>query len=417
MIPKVHKLYLFWMTPCPRLRPLEMFPADVDGERVLCLRDPSGLTEGMAFLPPPAVLVVSLCDGSRTRADVAREFHRRTGRRISEAQVASILDQLDEALFLETPRFLDHRRAIHEAFRAAPLRPAAHAGASYPDAPAELATLLDGHLRAAAGAGDACPPAAVVAPHIDFARGGRVYGRAWAPVAAAGGPAPDLVVVFGTDHNGIEQPFTLTRKSYDTPLGALETDGALVDALAREAGGEALFAEELHHRGEHSIEFQAVWLRHLFGGSAPPILPVLCGSVHRSVAARTSPRAGAPVRRFLEALRTLTAGRRVLVVAGADLAHVGPRFGDGPFGAAELAEVERADRAALAAAATGDAEGFFAAVAAVEDRYRVCGTSAIYATLALGEGTTRRGELLAYEHCPADEKPESFVTIAAVAVR
>src|SRR5262249_41466862 len=172
---------------------------------------------------------------------------------------------------------------------------------------------------------------------------------------------PALIFVCGTDHNGNDHPFTLTRKDYETPLGAVPTDVALVDEIEARVGAETLFADELHHRSEHSIEFQAVWLRRAYGAAPPPVLPVLCGSrpprPRRPFLCGRSPPAAARGERpaaapraagFLEALARGTAGRRVLVVAGADLAHVGPRFGDGPMLAPDRRRVEDADRAALA---------------------------------------------------------------------
>src|SRR6185295_10849844 len=134
--------------------------------------------------------------------------------------------------------------------------------------------------------------------------------------------------------------------------------------LARAAGGDVLFGDEIHHRTEHSIEFQAVWLRHVYGASSPPVLPVLCGSLHRSVEQKRSPRQDPGVRDFLDALVKLTKGKRVLVLAGADLGHVGPRFGDEPWAVdgPEVRTLEESDRRCMDAAARGDAEGFFSAI-------------------------------------------------------
>jgi hypothetical protein len=419
---------------CPRLRPIELFPTEIDGRRVVCLRDPAGLSEQLAFVPNAAVVILSLCDGRRTAADVAHAATRRLGATVDERQVRELLDQLDEALLLDTPRFHAHARRLLEEFRAAPLRAATHAGQSYPGDRTRLVRLLDRHLdearrRAAGdggpGRGDGKGPAGIVAPHIDFTRGAPVYGDAYAPLADAA-PVLDLVVVFGTDHVGTRQPFTLTRKSYDTPLGATSTDVGLVDALARRLGEDALFEEEFHHRQEHSLEFQAVWLKHVLGDRLPPLLPVLCGPFGECAAGRV-PDARDAVRAFVEALRDELGDRRVLVIAGADLAHVGPRFGDPPFDAARCAEVEAADRRALAAVDLVDPDGFWNAVAIENDRFRVCGLSPIYSTLAMlaspGGRTGRRGisgELLGYAQCPADDGdgdgPTSWVSIAASAL-
>jgi AmmeMemoRadiSam system protein B len=256
--------------------------------------------------------------------------------------------------------------------------------------------------------------AALVAPHIDYQRGGHMYARAYATLPV---DPPELVIVFGTDHNGTEHPFTLTRKPFATPLGDVATDVALVDSLAARVRDPAsLFADELHHRGEHSIELQAVWLRRVYGDATPPVLPVLCGSLHRAIADGGSPNRVDPrVPEMLELLAGVVAGRRTLIIAGADLAHVGPRFGDD---VAFLDEgrrvVARADHAALDAVVAGDAESFFGAVAAERDRFRICGLAPIYHTLALAPG--RRGTLLGYDQCLADDDGASFVSIAAVAI-
>jgi AmmeMemoRadiSam system protein B len=402
---------------CPRLRPLEIFPTELDGRRVLCLRDPAGLTDRVAFLPGAAVAILSACDGQRTAAEVAAAAAARLGTPVAEEQVHELLDQLDDGLFLDTPRFRAHHRALLDEFRAAPVREHSLAGASYAGDAEELTAFLDAQLEGARGrartAAAAPPPAGLIAPHIDFARGGPVYGDAYLPLVGATG-AYDLVVVFGTDHNGVRHPFTLTRKSYATPLGIVPTDVALVDALAGDlapADAEALFDDEFHHAREHSIEFQAVWLRHVFGAAVPPMLPVLCGPFSE---ANPGARVKSRVRGFLAALRAHTAGRRVLVIAGADLAHVGPRFGDAPFRKPECDVLAAADRRALGRIATGDADGFYDAIVGDGDRFKVCGTSPIYATLALLEDAPRHGDLLSYDQCPADDGPISWVSIAAM---
>ncbi len=386
-----------------------MFPAHVEGEDVFCLRDPTGLAPKVAVLPRAAAFAAALCDGSRSVEDVIDELKRRVGVEVGIPEVQGLLDQLDEGLFLDSERFAAHQVALREEFRATSVRACALAGASYPDDPAELARYLGAQAKA-----QVTPRSTevLIAPHIDFHRGGSLYSLAYGALPAE---PPELVIVFGTDHNGTRHPFTLTRKRYDTPFGAVETDVDLVDHLAGHAGGERLFADEFHHKNEHSLEFQAVWLRHTFGERTPPMLPILCGSLHRHVAARTSPRSELDVAGFLTTLAAAVAGKRVLVIAAADLAHVGPRFGDRPMTAEDRKIIETADSVALAAAGRGDAEGFFAAVAAEKDRFRVCGLAPIYHAFALAGKTDRKGELLAYAQCSADEKDASFVSIAALA--
>lgn len=390
----------------PRLRSLEIFPVEIDGQSLVCFRDQSGLIDGALVMQHPAAVIAMLCDGARELDDIAVEFERATGVAVSREQVAQLVDALDESLLLHGPRVEARRLDLEAEFRAAALRSAQHAGGAYPGDPAELRASLEGWRAHVAGEPPpptlrpvAGSPAVLVSPHIDYERGCHTYARAYRALDDA---PPDLVVVFGTDHVGVDHCFTLTRKAFATPLGEVPVEADLVDGLAARLGPR-LFADELHHRGEHSIELQAVWLRHLWGERTPPMLPVLCGPVRR-----------AEMRPFLTALRELTAARRVLVVAGADLAHVGPRFGDEPVARAGKEEVEAADREALAAAVRGDADGFYGSIARINDRFRVCGLSPIYAALAFaGAG---RGALLDYAQCPADDGFTSMVTIAALAL-
>jgi len=106
---------------------------------------------------------------------------------------------------------------------------------------------------------------------------------------------------------------------------------ALVETLAEVLGPQNAFAEEVHHAHEHSIELAAVWLHFVRGGRPVALLPILCGSFGGFVAGERDPAMHEPFDAMLKALRASIGSRRALVVAAADLAHVGPAFGD-PYG-------------------------------------------------------------------------------------
>jgi AmmeMemoRadiSam system protein B len=220
-----------------------------------------------------------------------------------------------------------------------------------------------------------------VVPHIDYRRGAAGYARAYRALAATDA---DLLVVFGTAHASPPHLFTLTRLDYDTPLGPVETDRAVVDALSRALGEEELFADELAHRDEHSCELQMPWLRHVLGQRRFTAVPVLCSTVShlRDAAAATG--------RFLSALARAVEGRRVCFVAAADLAHVGPRYGDlRPPTPGELSALEAEDRRTLAFVEAGDADGFHRDAVRDDARRRLCGVAPIYAALRASGGAAR----------------------------
>lgn len=290
------------------------------------------------------------------------------------------------------------------------LRPPSCAGSVYPEDPAALRAALDGWLGLPASAraardGRAAParskgPSLVVSPHVDYPRGARAYAHAARALAATDA---DLFVVFGTAHETPPHLFTLTRRSYATPLGPVATDRAAVEDIAGDVGEREVLGSEPFHDGEHSVELQLVLLRYLV---ARPFvaLPVLCSSISHL------PDPAPFTARFLAALARAVRGRRVCYVAGADLAHVGPLYGDRRAPTpAEVARVEEDDRRTLAFLAKGDAGGFHADAVRDDARRRLCGTAPIYAALrASGRGAA----LLHYERWTDGRDSVSFAAAA-----
>ncbi len=400
----------------PKLRPVEAFPVEAGGRKGIALRDPSGFTESVLVLPVPLLDIVSLFDGEHTLLDIQEVFMRRRGELLPSERLQEILGTLDEHGFLDSPGFARRREAIEAAFRASPARPAVHAGSAYAGEPEALRQQVEGffaHPDGPGPTGEADRSAEVrglVAPHIDFHRGGPIY--AWAYRELARRSDADLFVIVGTCHAGMPDPFALTLKSFETPLGPAPVDREFAEALGRRYGHD-LLGSELAHRAEHSIEFQAVLLRYLFGGRRDfTVVPLLASFLHESPALGKDPEADARVPRFFDALRgaIATSKRRVCLIAGADLAHVGPRFGDPePVGPAALARVEREDRAMLEAVTAVDPAAFYESVARDGDGRRICGLSPIYTLLrCLPPG---RGRLLRYAQWP---DPQGTVTFASV---
>lgn len=400
----------------PRLRPVDAFPAEIRGERVLCLRDPTQYSPAVVSVPPETAAILGLFDGQHSLLDIQEAFARRFGTLLFREQLLGIIRSLDEHLLLESRRFARHRATVEEEYRRASRRSARLAGKSYPSDPAALRQQLQGFFIAPEGPGSSPPSpsapqlAGLVVPHIDFTRGGPCY--AWGYRELEGAPPADRWIILGTVHTPIGQAFALTRKDFETPLGVVETDQEFVDRLLGRAGDQYL-EDELAHRGEHSIEFQAVFLRHVTAAERPVrIVPVLCGSLQACVEERRSPAQAQGVEAFLAALHETMAdlGGRTMVMASADLAHVGPRFGDPrPMTPGQLREVADADREMVAAVEAGDAEGFFRVVAHDGDRRRICGLPPIYAALRALPGAW--GRLIRYSQWP---DPQGTVTFAAI---
>lgn len=395
----------------PRLRLVDIRPLMHEGRRLLMLRDPLHLREEAVLLAPEAWPVLLLCDGTKTPGAICGTLRRQYGIDLAQSLIDELIAVLDSAYLLENARFRAARARVQAEYRAAPFRPPALAGAGYPADPDALAALLQGYFDAEPDVDPASDAGrGLLSPHIDYTRGYSVYARTWKRAAPMIQSA-DLVVLIGTDHFGSE-PISLTRQHYATPFGMLPTDLAIVDALAAALGEEAAFAGELYHRSEHSIELPAVWLHFLRRTNPCPIVPILCGSFARFVQGAADLDQDDLMNRLLETLRLMTSGRNVVYLASGDLAHVGPAFGGAPLQAAARQALSREDDTVLAEMARGDARAFFDAIAAIGDRNNICGLSPIYLTLRALEET--RGELVAYEQCPADDAFTSVVSIGGM---
>ncbi len=413
----------------PRLRPVETIVVpDPQHGKVLVLRDTQGVAQGHAVLPPPLIPIVARFTGRLTCAQIAKEASREIGEEVPTELVEKLAQQLDEGLFLEGDTFERALDGVRRQFASGDARPASHAGGAYPGERVELAEYIDQKCIAASeqrrDSGDAAgkrPSAkkrmrALVAPHIDPWRGAVGYGHAYGALAAslAADHLVDTFVVLGTSHAPMREPFALCNKAYDTPLGPMPVEEAFVAELAKAADFDP-YADLLNHKREHSIEFQAVFLRHVLGKRAARIVPILAG-LGEEQATRTDPRRTAAVARFLDALREGIAkrGGRVIVVAGADMAHVGPRFGDAkPHDAEMRSALEGTDRASLGLATKRDASAFWEHVAADLDERRVCGLAPIFSLVDVLDDRAW-GEVLHYEQ-NIDPDDGSIVSFASVA--
>jgi AmmeMemoRadiSam system protein B len=253
----------------------------------------------------------------------------------------------------------------------------------------------------------------IIAPHIDFQRGGVCYAFAHREIWEKN--SSNCFVIFGTAHTFMENPFCLTRKDFMTPLGRLNTEGAMIDAIQSRYPDD-LFKDEGVHRSEHSIEFQCIFLRYLYPEPLPlKIVPILCGSFHEGVERGISPMELKPVRQFIEALKESISslGKEVCYLASADLSHMGLQFGDQEgMSEYDLRILAEEDQEMLGYVERMDGEGFFSSVLKERDRRRICGLPAIYAMLHSLDA--KEGKLLKYGQALTQET-RSVVSFASLA--
>ncbi|MBV8895570.1 MAG: AmmeMemoRadiSam system protein B [Acidobacteriaceae bacterium] len=395
----------------PRLRfNLDFVPSPDPARPGLIIRDPYHYTDATLIVPPPLVQALECFDGHQSTLDLRSELVRITG----EIQVSDLekhlYDSLNDAGFLENERYLALKAKREEEFAGEEIREAIFAGSAYPHDPQSLADLLTYRVGRSQGAKKTI---AVAAPHASPDGGWHTYRTAYQALPSREQGDGKTFVVLGTSHYGAPERFGLTRKQFVTPFGAAQTDTALVDELVA-AAPQAVRLEDYCHAVEHSIEFQIVFLQHLYGASVR-VLPILCGPFVKSIYNGGLPEATDGVARLFDALGNIAAreSHRLFWVLGVDMAHIGQRYGDQLRATANLGEmlgIEQRDRRRIASINQGDVDGYWSQVQDGHDDLKWCGASPIYTFMKVLPGL--KSELLDYHQWQID--PASVVSFGAL---
>lgn len=332
----------------PRLRPVRGFPVQAGQQMALGLADARQVSDKVVVTAPAVQVILPLMDGSRTVDQIVTEVGRGLTREILEGLIA----QLDDAGLIEGPTFaamLTKMRAdfdatanlppastaaIAEALAEAALGEGATPEAKAAEAPARLKAAMDSWidqaLKNAPNPSFNELPKAIVVPHLDYPRGWLNYGAAWGRMRVV--DRPDRVVVLGTNHFGEGTGVVACDKGYTTALGTCNADLDLIAHLRRRLG-EPLFANRYDHEREHSVELQIPWIQHILGTGANGEFPKVFGALVHDPAVNNGESydgKGIGLQAFVDALREGLANLpgKTLLVASADLSHVGPSFGD-----------------------------------------------------------------------------------------
>ena len=214
----------------------------------------------------------------RTLRDIQAEAMQELGGQLVPLDsFTSLVEKLDEGLFLDGPRF---RAKLAEPIRQPSCIGCYEAEAGRGSPAVEEAV----HRRRGPGLPNGRKPdgplRAALIPHIDYGRGGTTY--AWGFKEVFERTDASLFVIIGTSHYSPHR-FTLTRKDFQTPLGIAPTDQAYIDRLVAHYG-DGLFDDEIAHLPEHSIELEVVFLQYLYENKRPiRIVPLVVGSFHDCV--------------------------------------------------------------------------------------------------------------------------------------
>ncbi|UCF57857.1 MAG: AmmeMemoRadiSam system protein B [Deltaproteobacteria bacterium] len=390
---------------------LEFFPVQHGTQQLILIRDHLGLVPEGKAVAPPLYQLMSLLDGTRTVRDLQMELMRQKGGvLVGMDEVKSLLVHLEESYLLESERFRKARDQIVASFTSKRVRHCSHCGLTYPGNPSELKNKLNKIIASQ-------PPVSepegkikgLVSPHIDLSVGYKVYSSAYQMLNYT---APSRVVLLGVGHQMVSDLFCLTDKDFETPLGITKGEKSLIHEL-RGAGGDNIAANDFAHRSEHSIEFQLIFLQHLLQGKSFTIIPILCGFIQSCMPEYSREVYLEKTAPFLNVLRQILQDpdKQTLLVAGIDFSHIGPKFGHEMPAEYLKGRSEAHDKKLLQYLSTFDPDRFWEESRNVEDKFNVCGFSALACLLEILPSC--KGQILNYQIWH-EEPTRSAVSFAAV---
>jgi AmmeMemoRadiSam system protein B len=402
-------------TQIPKLRTdMEIIPTYYQGQKALVVKDALGLIEDPVVLQGWVLDFIGLIDGRRNLRDIQLELIRqRKGVFVGVDEILPLLSDLDSLFLLDSEHYNKAKTRILVEYSEQKVRPAVLMGQAYPGSAETLRKYLNSFISPVKNGPATISGArvsALIAPHIDIGVGKKVYAQAYDAIKEV---SPKVVVALGTGHSLHSSFFSLTEKDFETPFGLVKTERSFVQKL-KEVGAGAVDPYDIDHRREHSIEFQLIFLQHLFGSDFS-LIPVLCGSLHHALGAFSHASAIEGVKNVLTLLGRFVEerGSEVLVIAGVDFSHIGPKFGHAHRASSLILEAKEHDQRLIENICRGDFLGFWDEIKRVDNRYNVCGFSVIACLLELFPGSA--GRCLGYDFWEEDET-QSAVSFAAISL-
>ena len=398
----------------PQLRrDIQPVPITMGSQQMITFVDPLQLSERCPAIGRDAVFILEMLDGTHDLRDIQMEMMRLSGGSLVPiSTIESFVEQLDQAYLLESERFLETKRAFVEEFEGNPKRMPSHADKSYEADPVRLRAFIE---ETEAGLPDLDPDscngtiAGILAPHIDITVARSEYVDVYRRLK---GRHYGLVVILGVNHHGMDGLYCISDKTYITPFGEMASDKEFVGELKKRVAAGTLASSDFDHKTEHSIEFQTIFLRHYLKGEAA-IVPILCNSVHEFVLGSKTIFADERYTSMVQALKELIGERSgdVLIVAGVDFSHVGPKFGHSMPARNLLARAQENDETIIECLISNEPEKIFAHSRETQDQYNVCGLPSLLVFSALMNGC--HAELLAHKAYD-EETTRSAVTYASM---
>lgn len=405
------------LNSCPVLNNIEILPVRHQNKNLICLRNPEHTEVPPLLVSELTLHILQFFDGKHSLKGIIDIFLKDYNVNLDINNLTKLIEQLDDSRLLDSENYNQYLHQIENRFLKQSSIKCSHADICYPgDREALHKTLDEFYSRTGEEtcSGKAGNLTGIISPHIDFNRGWQVYVQAYRNL---GNITPGTFIILGTSHYAkTSNPYILTKKPFDTPLGRTHCDDDIVSEIAMRCDWD-VFDGETSYRSEHSVEFQIIFLQHLLGAENDfRIVPILCNSFNDYINEGISPAKNPQISEFIHILKDVTRNceKNIFYIAGVDMTHYGRKFGDDTELDRETLEWIRCrDKVTLEKIAEVDPEGFYSLVEKEKDERKICGLSSIYTLLSVTDANTAK--ILDYDMA-VEQNSQSVVTYASAAL-
>lgn len=271
----------------------------------------------------------------------------------------------------------------------------AFAGTWYPDSAHACKQAIQSFLGEKTGLPAGRFVAGIV-PHAGWVYSGSIACRTIAGlVPPEKSPPVDTIVLFGAHMHRQSEPFIMTQGLIETPLGDIQVDGQLVNALCDNISIRKRSPDRFVD--ENTLELQYPFIKYFF----PDAHIVVCG---------VAPSFFAPIIGTMAVDTANALNKNIRVIGSTDMTHYGPDFGFTPAGLGQDAVQwvkTKNDAAAIAAMKSMDDKTI---ISEGLDHHNMCCPGAVAATAAAAKkmGATR-ARVLDYATSSDKNLSDSFV--------
>ena len=237
----------------------------------------------------------------------------------------------------------------------------------------------------------------MVVPHAGYIFSGKAAAVTYQKIVNS---KIDLFIIFGTNHSGLGNNFSVSLRDFETPLGIVKTDIEFAEQLIKKSYAEN---DEQPHNYEHSIEVQLPFLQILSPKSKIIAIAVKNNDYN------SYKKFASDVADLIKEIK-----KKVCVIASSDFTHYGYAYHYTPFTSKIKENLYKLDEGAIKKILAFDAKGFLDYIE--KTKTTICGFPGIACCIEICKllGSSKAEKLVYYTSGDVSHDYENAVGYAGI---